>query len=210
MGKRQDFINLAKAGGSRQDFIDLAASHGVHDPAEALTIFDMLMSGALPSELKHGGIASLAPRSGMRMGGLGLLTRGIRTALKRTHKAYDYPGADFQVLMDDASYLMSPVNMQKIKKLELYRRQLVRDVLRKEGGGKFTHGPKPEAIRADLQLLDDYIAQLKKKIQEVGYYGEGAAKEKALLASRPDLPFPKFVKDKYRHAEGGLARILGV
>ena len=62
MGKRQDFINLAKAGGSRQDFIDLAASHGVHDPAEALTIFDMLMSGALPSELKHGGIASLAPR----------------------------------------------------------------------------------------------------------------------------------------------------
>ena len=64
MGKRQDFINLAKAGGSRQDFIDLAASHGVHDPAEALTIFDMLMSGALPSELKHGGIASLAPRRG--------------------------------------------------------------------------------------------------------------------------------------------------
>ena len=64
MGKRQDFINLAKAGGSRQDFIDLAASHGVHDPAEALTIFDMLMSGALPSELKHGGIASLTPRRG--------------------------------------------------------------------------------------------------------------------------------------------------
>ena len=66
MGKRQDFINLAKAGGSRQDFIDLAASYGVHDPAEALTIFDMLMSGALPSELKHGGIATLmqAPRRG--------------------------------------------------------------------------------------------------------------------------------------------------
>ena len=62
MGKRQDFINLAKSGGSRQDFIDLAASYGVHDPAEALTIFDMLMSGALPSELKHGGIASLTPR----------------------------------------------------------------------------------------------------------------------------------------------------
>ena len=62
MGKRQDFINLAKSGGSRQDFIDLAASYGVHDPAEALTIYDMLMSGALPSELKHGGIASLAPR----------------------------------------------------------------------------------------------------------------------------------------------------
>ena len=62
MGKRQDFINLAKSGGSRQDFINLAASYGVHDPAEALTIYDMLMSGALPSEDKHGGIASLAPR----------------------------------------------------------------------------------------------------------------------------------------------------
>jgi len=64
MGKRQDFINLARAGGSRQDFIDLAASFRVPlDPFKALTIYDMLMSGALPSELKHGGIASLAPRS---------------------------------------------------------------------------------------------------------------------------------------------------
>ena len=64
MGKRQAFIDLARAGGSRQDFINLANSYGVHDPAEALTIFDMLMSGALPSELKHGGIATLmqAPR----------------------------------------------------------------------------------------------------------------------------------------------------
>ena len=59
MGKRQDFINLAKSGGSRQDFIDLANSYGVHDPAEALTIYDMLMSGALPSELKHGGVAGI-------------------------------------------------------------------------------------------------------------------------------------------------------
>ena len=60
MGKRQAFIDLARAGGSRQDFIDLAASYGVHDPFEPLMIYDMLMSGALPSELKHGGIASLA------------------------------------------------------------------------------------------------------------------------------------------------------
>jgi len=65
MGKRQDFINLARAGGSRQDFIDLAASFKAPlDPFKALTIYDMLMSGALPSELKHGGIASLAPRRG--------------------------------------------------------------------------------------------------------------------------------------------------
>ena len=139
-----------------------------------------------------------------------LVTEGIKSALKRTHKAYDAPGAAFQALMDNPSYLMSPVNMQKIKKLELYRRQLVRDILRKEGGGKFTHGPKPEATRADLKLLDEYIAKLKNKIKEVGYYGEGAAKEKALLASRPDLPFSKFVKDKSRHAQGGLARILEV
>jgi len=68
MGKRQDFINLARAGGSRQDFINLARSYGVHDPFKELTIFDMLMSGALPSELKHGGIASLAPRSGYAQG----------------------------------------------------------------------------------------------------------------------------------------------
>jgi hypothetical protein len=166
----------------------------------------------LTPQFAEGGLAEIlqAPRSGMRIGGLGLLTRGLRTALKRTKKGYDVPGADFQVLMDDASYLMSPVNMQKIKKLELYRKQLVRDILRKESGGKFMHGPQPEATRADLQLLDDYIAQLKNKIKEVGYYGQGAAEEKSLLASRPDLPFSKFVKDKSRHAHGGLAGILEV
>ena len=160
----------------------------------------------------EGGLAEVlqAPRSGMRIGGLGLLTRGLRTALKRTHKAYDNPGADFAALMDNPSYLLSPVNMQKIKKLELYRKQLVRDIVRKEGGGEFTHGPKPEAIRADLQLLDDYIAQLKNKIRKEGYYGWGAEAEKATIKERPDLPFSKFVRDKFKHAEGGLARILEV
>ena len=70
MDKRQAFIDLARAGGSRQDFIDLAASYGVHDPFEPLMIYDMLMSGALPSELKHGGIASLAHggRTGFKKG----------------------------------------------------------------------------------------------------------------------------------------------
>jgi len=167
-------------------------------------------------QFAEGGLAEVlqVPRSGMRIGGLGLLTRGIRAALKRTHKAYDNPGADFAALMDNPSYLLSPVNMQKIKKLELYRKQLVRDIVRKEGGGEFTHGPKPEAIRADLQLLDDYIAQLKNKIKEVGYYGQGAAAEKALVQERNalsnKLPFSKFVRDKFKHAEGGLARILEV
>ena len=67
MGKREDFIRLSSSGGaSRQDYIDLAnfykrkSMQGVHDPFRELTIFDMLQSGALPSELKHGGIASLA------------------------------------------------------------------------------------------------------------------------------------------------------
>ena len=61
MGKRQAFIDLARAGGSRQDFIDLALSFN-STPFEGITIHDMMMSGALPSELKHGGIASLPRR----------------------------------------------------------------------------------------------------------------------------------------------------
>ena len=65
MDKRQAFIDLARAGGSRQDFIDLAASFGLHDPGKALMIHDMMMSGALQSELKHSGIASLTPRRRM-------------------------------------------------------------------------------------------------------------------------------------------------
>ena len=80
---------------------------------------------------------------------------------------------------------------------------MVRDILRKEGGGKFTHGPKPEGTRADLKLLDDYIDNLKNKIKKEGYYGEGAAPEKALVQERPDLPFSKFVRDKFKHADGG-------
>ena len=71
MGKREDFIRLSASGGaSRQDYIDLAnfykrkSMQGVLNPFKELTIFDMLQSGALPSELKHGGIASIAPRRG--------------------------------------------------------------------------------------------------------------------------------------------------
>ena len=59
MDKQQAFIDLARAGGSRQDFIDLAASFGLHDPGKALMIHDMMMSGALQSELKHGGLAGI-------------------------------------------------------------------------------------------------------------------------------------------------------
>ena len=162
-------------------------------------------------------------RVGFRLGGTGLLTRGIRNAFKRATKGYDSPYADMTTLTDDASYLMSPVNMQKIKKLEIYRTQLVRDILRNEGrvGKKYnpempgvlkidSNNPKPEATRADLQLLDDYIAKLKNKIKEVGYYGEGAAKEKALVGSRPDLPFPKFIRDKFKHADGGRAGLADI
>jgi len=70
MGKRQNFIDLYKSGkGTRQKYIDLSG-HGFRrkstavpvDPLRQLMIYEMMMSGALPSELKHGGIASIAPR----------------------------------------------------------------------------------------------------------------------------------------------------
>ena len=72
MGKRQDFIDLYRSGkGTRQKYIDLSGNYfrrksmqGVHDPFKPLTILDMLKSGAFARDLKHGGIASLAPRRG--------------------------------------------------------------------------------------------------------------------------------------------------
>jgi len=90
-----------------------------------------------------------------------------------------------------------------LEKLKIVRRQLVRDIKRKEGGGKYTYGPDPKATKKDLQSLDEYIADLKDKIKVEGYYGEGAEAEKALLESDSSLPFSKLVKDRYRSAEGG-------
>jgi hypothetical protein len=143
-------------------------------------------------------------RPGFRSGGIGrLMSEGIKTALKRTRQGYDTPGADFQVLTQSDSYLMSPPNMQMLEKLKIIRRQLVRDIKRKEGGGKYTFGPDPKATKKDLQSLDEYIAELMKKIGVEGYYGEGRAAEKALLESDPSLPFSKLVKDRYRSADGG-------
>ena len=154
--------------------------------------------------LKQGDNFADGGRIGYRSGGIGrLMSEGIKTALKRTRKGYDYPGADFQVLTEDASYLMSPPNMQMLEKLKIVRRQLVRDIKRKEGGGKYTYGPDPKATKKDLQSLDEYIADLKDKIKVEGYYGEGAEAEKALLESDSSLPFSKLVKDRYRSANGG-------
>jgi hypothetical protein len=75
MGKRQAFIDLYRSGkGTRQKYIDLANSFRKKslavpiDPFRELTIHELMMSGALPSELKHGGIASLAPRKGYQSG----------------------------------------------------------------------------------------------------------------------------------------------
>ena len=88
MGKRQDFIDLYKSGkGTRQKYIDLSG-HGFRrkstavpvDPLGQLMIYEMLMSGALPSELKHGGIASLA--HGGRI--------GFGDGSKRTRHVKDY------------------------------------------------------------------------------------------------------------------------
>jgi hypothetical protein len=56
--KRQAFIDLARRGGSRQDFINLALSFK-ESPVMGISIHDMLMSGALPSELKNGGLAGI-------------------------------------------------------------------------------------------------------------------------------------------------------
>ena len=56
--KRQAFIDLARRGGSRQDFINLALSFK-ESPVMGISIHDMLMSGALPSELKNGGLAEI-------------------------------------------------------------------------------------------------------------------------------------------------------
>ena len=85
MGKREDFIRLSASGGaSRQDYVDLAnfykrkSMQGVHDPFRELTIFDMLQSGALPSELKHGGIASLAHGGRIGFGGGSKRTRHVK------------------------------------------------------------------------------------------------------------------------------------
>ena len=71
MGKRQAFIDLYRSGNaSRQDYINLANSFKAKsldvpiDPLKQLLIHEMMMSGALPSELKHGGIAGLTPRRG--------------------------------------------------------------------------------------------------------------------------------------------------
>jgi hypothetical protein len=143
-------------------------------------------------------------RIGYRSGGLGrLFSKGIKTSIKRARDAYDSPGVDFQILTQGDSYLMSPPNMQMLEKLKIIRRQLVRDIKRKEGGGKYTHGPDPKGTKKDLDALDDYIADLKKKISIEGYYGEGAEAEKALLKKKPSLSFSQLVKDRYRSAEGG-------
>jgi len=62
MGNRtagtDDYKNLYHSRGSTEDFRNLA-KYGVKDPLRQLMIYEMMMSGALPSELKHGGIATL-------------------------------------------------------------------------------------------------------------------------------------------------------
>ena len=73
MGKRQDFIDLYRSGkGTRQKYIDLSGhgfrkkSTAVPIPLDELTIYEMMMSGALPSDFyAKGGIVTLAPRRRM-------------------------------------------------------------------------------------------------------------------------------------------------
>jgi hypothetical protein len=56
------FKDLGKAGGSRRDFQNLyfkMKSQAVPIDLKELMIHEMMMSGALPSELKHGGLAKI-------------------------------------------------------------------------------------------------------------------------------------------------------
>jgi hypothetical protein len=58
----QMFKDLGKAGGSRRDFQNLyfkMKSQAVPIDLKELMIHEMMMSGALPSELKHGGLAKI-------------------------------------------------------------------------------------------------------------------------------------------------------
>ena len=68
MGKStQDWRDFMKSGPSTQDIRDFyfrSKSTAVPIDLKQLLIHEMMMSGALPSELRHGGIASLAPRRG--------------------------------------------------------------------------------------------------------------------------------------------------
>ena len=66
--KREQFIRLSRSGNAtRQDYIDLSG-HGFRKKSTAVPVdplkYFLLMSGAFGRDLKkHGGIASLAPRS---------------------------------------------------------------------------------------------------------------------------------------------------
>ena len=61
-GRSKDYKKLYAMGASTQDFRNLAKygiMPGVLDPFKELRIQDMMMSGALQSELKHGGLAGI-------------------------------------------------------------------------------------------------------------------------------------------------------
>jgi len=116
MGKRQDFIDLYKSGqGTRQKYIDLSG-HGFRkkstavpiDPLRELMIYEMLMSGALPSELKHGGIASLAPRSGYARGGWSPGAGRDERGYQSSHPSYGGGGGDGQGVTTE-NVIKSPI-----------------------------------------------------------------------------------------------------
>ena len=116
MGKRQDFIDLYKSGlGTRQKYIDLSGNYfrrksmqGVHDPFKPLTILDMLKSGAFARDLKHGGIASLAPRSGYAEGGWSPGAGRDERGYQSSHPSYGGGGGDGQGVTTE-NVIKSPI-----------------------------------------------------------------------------------------------------
>jgi len=186
--KRQAFIDLARRGGSRQDFIDLALSFN-STPFEGITIHDMLMSGALPSELKHGGLAEIlqVPRSGYSKG---RLVKGALAILNKNKKNADY--------MFKASDNVSPGYAAGDLK---YNAELLADQLADDAGVVF----------ADLDAISqtkfygtayDYLAK------EMGQYRQMT---KMLKDVEQKMQLSDFsVKGRKPSASGGLAGILEV
>ena len=188
MGKRQAFIDLARRGGSRQDFIDLALSFN-STPFEGITIHDMLMSGALPSELKHGGLAEIlqVPRSGYSKG---RVVKGALAILNRNKKNADY--------MFKASDNVSPGYAAGDLK---YNAELLADQLADDAGVVF----------ADLDAISqtkfygtayDYLAK---------EMGQHLLQKRMLKDIGQKMVLSDFsIKGRKPSASGGLARILEV
>jgi hypothetical protein len=175
--KRQMFIDLGRAGGSRQDFIDLANSFGI----EGLTIHDMMMSGALQSELKKGGRVGYSR---------GRIAKNVLAILNRNKKNADY--------MFKASDNVSPGYAKGDLK---YNAELLAEQLAEDAG----------VLYDDLGALEqtkfygtayDYLAKEMMQYRQM---------TKMLTDVEQKMQLSDFnIKGRKPSASGGLARILDI